>query len=85
MGLGDNFYFNGVKNVEDPRFRRTFEDVYTAPVLKAAKWYMIAGNHDHNGNVSGQIAYSNLSTRWHFPHFYYTLGKEHGSMVYSLI
>ena len=28
VGLGDNFYWDGVKNAEDPRFKFTFENVY---------------------------------------------------------
>lgn len=72
IGLGDNFYYEGVKSVEDPRFRSTFERVYTSPALKAATWYMIAGNHDHASNVSAQIAYTKVSPRWHFPDFFYT-------------
>ena len=76
IGLGDNFYYEGVKSVEDPRFCSTFEHVYTSPALKAATWYMIAGNHDHASNVSAQIAYTKISHRWHFPDFFYTKGKR---------
>lgn len=72
IGLGDNFYYEGVKSVDDHRFTSTFEHVYTAPPLQRATWYMIAGNHDHASNVSAQIAYTKRSKRWHFPHFYYT-------------
>lgn len=72
LGLGDNFYYEGVKSVDDPRFGATFEHVYTNPSLKAATWYMIAGNHDHASNVSAQIAYTKVSRRWHFPHFFYS-------------
>ena len=30
---GDNFYEDGVKSVDDPLWRTSFEDIYTAPSL----------------------------------------------------
>jgi len=70
LALGDNFYFEGVKNLTDFRFNKTYEAVYTATSLKVP-WYLVAGNHDHNGNVTAQILYSNVSERWNFPSLYY--------------
>ena len=71
LALGDNFYTYGVKNVDDERFNETFEDIFTSPSLQIP-WYFCAGNHDHYGNASAEIAYSKKSSRWNFPDFNYT-------------
>ena len=85
LGLGDNFYDSGVKNEYDPRFKETFEDVFTAPSIANIPYWMVAGNHDHRGNVSGEIHYSNHSQRWNFPDFYYnTIFKIPGSTEKTL-
>ncbi|XP_065809844.1 tartrate-resistant acid phosphatase type 5a isoform X2 [Labrus bergylta] len=72
LALGDNFYFRGVDNVDSHRFKDTFESVYTSESLNIP-WYVLAGNHDHAGNVKAQIEYSKISDRWNFPSYYYEL------------
>ena len=47
------------------------QDVFTAGSLQS-RWYVIAGNHDHYGNASAQIAYTAKSGRWYMPDYYYT-------------
>jgi len=69
---GDNFYENGVQSVTDPRFQYTFENVYTYQSLQT-RWYIVAGNHDWEGNVTAQIAYSQTSNRWYYPSEWYTV------------
>ncbi|KAL5467623.1 hypothetical protein EMCRGX_G031882 [Ephydatia muelleri] len=71
IALGDNFYDMGVTNVNDPRFKETFENVFTASALQS-RWYALCGNHDHYGNASAEVAYTQLSKRWYMPNFYYT-------------
>ncbi|XP_022258095.1 tartrate-resistant acid phosphatase type 5-like isoform X2 [Limulus polyphemus] len=71
ISLGDNFYTKGVKDSSDARFKNTFEDVFSAKPLHIP-WLISAGNHDHYGNVSGQLEYSKKSKRWKFPSLYYT-------------
>jgi len=72
LALGDNFYETGIKDEHDPRFKHTFEDVFTSKNLQSENFFkVLAGNHDHKGNVTGQIQYSSISSRWHFPSLYY--------------
>eukprot|EP01033_Poteriospumella_lacustris_P008306 gene8306-5994_t len=70
LAVGDNYYHSGVTDESDPRFGSTFEKVYSPDSLQFP-WYAIAGNHDHIGNVSAQIAYTNNSPRWEFPNYYH--------------
>jgi tartrate-resistant acid phosphatase type 5 len=71
ISVGDNFYENGVTSVADPQWRTSFEDVYSDPALMT-KWHVILGNHDYQGNVDAQLAYSATSPRWSLPAPYYT-------------
>jgi tartrate-resistant acid phosphatase type 5 len=34
-------------------------------------WYIIAGNHDHLGNIQAQIDYTHKSKKWTFPNYFY--------------
>jgi hypothetical protein len=80
LALGDNFYSHGIKtDCHDPRFTNTFENVFTGDALKSPfKFHVLAGNHDHIGNVTAQIEYSNLNERWSFPTEYYTFTETGG-------
>uniref|UniRef100_A0A915I4G6 Calcineurin-like phosphoesterase domain-containing protein n=1 Tax=Romanomermis culicivorax TaxID=13658 RepID=A0A915I4G6_ROMCU len=73
VSMGDNFYMVGVKSEYDDRFAATFERVYTHIVLRRTPWYILAGNHDHNGNTTAQLAYSGKSIRWTFPRLFYVI------------
>lgn len=73
LALGDNFYTHGIKNEFDSRFEHTFENVFTHEALQGEDFFrVLVGNHDHYGNVTGQVMYSNHSKRWRMDDLYYT-------------
>jgi tartrate-resistant acid phosphatase type 5 len=82
-----NNNMDGIDGVD--RFKSTFESVYTAESLRTIPWYAIAGNHDHAGNVTAQIAYTTNAQnaplpsgrglpakRWNFPSYYYNVTQR---------
>lgn len=85
FALGDNFYYDGVANVSDPRFQETFENVFNQQSLIDIDWFFVAGNHDHNGNVSAQIAYSHHSKRWQFPDMWYQVQIQRPSFNITVV
>lgn len=77
--VGDNFYDNGVKSADDPQWRSSFEDVYTAPSLQTP-WFASLGNHDYRGVPQAQLDYALKSSRWRLPSRYYKVsGVDFGS------
>ncbi|CAJ0930404.1 unnamed protein product, partial [Mesorhabditis belari] len=71
LNVGDNIYFTGVANEFDARFETSFEEVYNHPIFDGIPFFTIAGNHDHFGNVSAQIAYTKYSRKWMYPDYWY--------------
>jgi len=83
LSLGDNFYYWGVQNIEDPMWDKTFEEVYSNYRLHVP-WYPTTGNHDWDtrptldgniigGNATAQLLYSRVSDRWTYPDLFYTV------------
>jgi tartrate-resistant acid phosphatase type 5 len=72
VSVGDNFYENGVKSVDDPQWQQSFEQVYRDSKLQVP-WYCILGNHDYHapGDCDAQIAYNRINPRWNMPARYY--------------
>lgn len=70
VSAGDNFYDDGVFGLNDPHWRRSFEEIYDAPSLRLP-WYITLGNHDYRGDVEAQLAYGRRDPRWRLPARYY--------------
>lgn len=75
ISTGDNFYPSGVNGVDDPRWLAQYEEMFAAPGL-ACPWYAVLGNHDHDGDIEAQIAYSGRSKRWHMPGRYFSRSER---------
>jgi len=71
LALGDNFYDHGVTSSTMSRFNATFENVFKSSSLQTP-FYLVAGNHDHIGDVMLQVQYTKFHPRWNFPSLYYT-------------
>jgi len=100
LSLGDHFYFNGVVDEYDLRWKKTFEDVYDSEEMMVP-WYPAMGNHDWNvlpdpidapsrGNGWAQIHYSEkeLGTkRWTHPDPFFTTEytTENGIVVKTIM
>ncbi len=84
---GDNIYDNGVKDVDDPLWISSFENVYNGEHL-LIDWYATLGNHDYRSNAQAQIDYSQKNKRWNMPARYYSFerkitdGKEKALFVF---
>ena len=97
IALGDNFYYKGISG-DSPyqRVDQTFEKVYHEQPLAKVPWYVIAGNHDHYGNVTDQIQYTYYSRqrnqtdpdhvhRWEFPSLYHKQSFQRDNFTVDLI
>lgn len=96
MGLGDNFYMSGVGGRHPfDRIERTFEDVYSDPALQIP-FYSCAGNHDHYGDVTKQVDYTEYSRhkaktnssfvhRWEFPDLYHKQTVQRGDLTIDMV
>ncbi len=77
ISTGDNFYEDGVVSADDPQWRTSFEDVYTAASLQVP-WYATLGNHDYHARPQAEVEYAKRSKRWRLPARYYAAAEGCG-------
>lgn len=70
VSTGDNFYDEGVTDVNDILWEISFETVYHQKSLQIP-WYATLGNHDYMLNPQAQVEYTEKSRRWKMPARYY--------------
>jgi tartrate-resistant acid phosphatase type 5 len=80
---GDNFYPVGVKDVDDPHWQKSFNNIYNKKGHQIP-WYPVLGNHDYATNPQAQIDFSKHDKRWSMPARYYHFNKEVGDSLTAL-
>jgi acid phosphatase len=84
FAIGDNFYITkdgrrmGVKSKADKKWKSGFIRNFPHRWFKHRRFYVIAGNHDYDGNELAQLDFhrSKKDTRWYFPRLYYKVTKK---------
>ncbi|EFC43546.1 predicted protein [Naegleria gruberi] len=72
ISTGDNFYQEGVKSVDDPLFKESFENVYKHESLQKIPFLSVLGNHVGNFDFRVQFLFFDTNP---FIHKYYTHPK----------
>ena len=67
--LGDNFYPEGLKTLEDPLFTKGFLDIYRELEVP---FFPVLGNHDVKGNLQAQLYQSRFHRFWSMPNYSYS-------------
>jgi tartrate-resistant acid phosphatase type 5 len=86
LSLGDNFYPNGVKDSNDPKWNELYTDIFTGKDL-FCPWYSILGNHDYKLNPYAQIDYylEKKDNRWTMPSRYYTFSYKFNKKTIQIV
>jgi tartrate-resistant acid phosphatase type 5 len=71
--VGDNFYPSGVRSTKDKTWKKAFEIPYAGLALQ---FFAVLGNHDYEGNIDAQIAYTKKQKRWVMSDRYWTFEKK---------
>lgn len=69
--LGDNFYNKGMKGLDDPRWKKWWDELYNPLGIH---FYATLGNHDYGfpESPAAEIRYSQQSPSWRMPATQYT-------------
>ncbi len=69
LAPGDLFYPDGVYDVWDGKLRNLFDDIYDPDL----PFFLVAGNHDHKGNLQALLEYSMFNQNFRMPDLFYRI------------
>ena len=77
--LGNNFFENGVRTIEDPRWETTWNKIFDPKFKNIGdlNFYVTAGPADYRNNISAQIEYQDYDKdkRWKYYDLWYKIPK----------
>jgi hypothetical protein len=81
LGLGDNFYPDGVRSVDDARFQTTWVQPFLSHPELHVPWHMVLGNHDYKWSSQAQVDFTlsphNPRGMWNMPARTYQFSQSH--------
>jgi tartrate-resistant acid phosphatase type 5 len=82
IALGDNFYEDGLRGVDDDHWWSSWQNVYAQhPALRNLPWFPVLGNHDHRGDIVAQaLSKSRHDARWRMDGRWYRRSFGDGSI-----
>ena len=69
VNTGDNFYWCGITDTEDSQINTDFVEPYAGLNLD---FYGVLGNHEYGYNVSAQLEYATMNSKWIMDDRYYS-------------
>lgn len=83
INTGDNFYYCGIQNLEDPNIDADYINLFKSIQLP---WYNSLGNHDYGYNVSAQLLLNNIIPNWNLPNnYYYKTFNQDNLLLYLIV
>ncbi|OUS31171.1 hypothetical protein A9Q98_03390 [Thalassotalea sp. 42_200_T64] len=84
---GDIFYPAGINSASDANVEEKFNGIYDSLALDNIPWYLVAGNHDHEGSIAALQDFAAQSPLLNYPsrYFLHQLHKNGLSWQLNLI
>ncbi len=82
---GDIFYPDGINSADDLIATTHFSDIYLNSAYNDVPWYLVAGNHDHDGNINALITFFNRYSSLSFPSLYYATQINKGNISVNIV
>jgi tartrate-resistant acid phosphatase type 5 len=82
LNSGDNFYYCGIKDIQDPQINQDFTSIFNQINLT---WYNSLGNHDYGFDPSAQLQLNTIINNWVLDDRYYHRKLYFDNVIVNII